>query len=78
MEKSIVIPIAHSVAWTLLILNTQIIDGALVRVHGMKDRLPDWILRFITTPSAAKGWFGVCGFLIELIILWGEYFNWLG
>jgi hypothetical protein len=60
----------HTLAWTLMLLNTQLIQGILTHATGTKDTCIDKLQRFILNPSPLKGYLGLVGLSIELFILW--------
>lgn len=68
------IDILHTVDWLFLALNTQLINGALLHIHGTPDTIRDKLIRWLTTPSAIKGWMGILGLALEIVILWSKYF----
>lgn len=60
----------HTVDWIFLALNIQLIEGVLWHAGGTTDPLKDKFVRWITTPSALKGWLGVVGLGGEIALLW--------
>jgi len=65
-----VLKLAHTVAWILMLLNTQLFEGVLMKMHGEVDTVRDKLARFVVNTSPLKGWLGLLGLSIELYILW--------
>lgn len=60
----------HTIDWIFLALNIQLIEGVLWHRGGTPDPIHDKFVRWITTPSALKGWLGVFGLCGEIYLLW--------